>query len=844
MSLVVGDKLGPYEILGPVGAGGMGEVWKARDTRIDRIVAIKISLVKFTERFEQESRAIAALNHPNICQLYDVGPSYLVMEFIAGSPIRRTDNTRKLLDTAVQISDGLSAAHAAGIVHRDLKPENILVSLDGQVKILDFGLAKSASQPFRDSTVTMGLTEPGTTVGTVSYMSPEQARGEANLTVQSDQFSFGLILYELATGMRPFQRASAPETMTAIIQDDAKPLPDTVPAPLRWVIDRLLEKEPGGRYDSTRDLYRELKQIRDRRSETTNASRIVGPTADAKRRPRLTPIAGGVACLIAGAAAAWFLMARAASGPDLANYKFTALTHQESEQRSPRWSPDGKNIVYTARVHGVMQVFTKLAEASDTTQLTKADQNCLSPFWSKDGALVYYVSGGNLWSVLAAGGADQKILERVTAADLHPDGKTIAFERDLKIWTVPLKGGQPKELWAGPGDGVLVFSPDGSKIAANGTGGFWVVSYPSGTARQLPIEDQVLTAPSWFPDSRHFAVAGLRSQLSIFNVSDGTQRVIASAPGGFTNPTVSPDGKRIAYATGQFGWDIVEVSIPSGVLQTLVSGGIAISPDWAPSGTHFLYVIPAFQNAGIYDGQPGSDGFVRRLGEAKGAGDARWSPDGRRFLFHGQLDGKGGLQLANASGGGFVRLAVDQNGVLRGFSWSPDGQWISCLRLVGAKTELVKIHAAAGAVPELLAKANAELGPRSSPTRWSPAGDWIAYPSARGIDLISPDGTSTRQLSPLKFKAYGFSKDGSQLFGIFQNTTSNDAQWQLYSVNIRSGAEKFLAPIDFPASVDDVSGFSMHPDGKRFLTSMAKFPFHIWMLEGFEQPQQRSRFFH
>jgi len=264
MALSPGDKLGPYEILAQVGAGGMGEVYKARDTRLDRIVAVKVSHEKFSERFEREARAVAALNHPNICQLYDVGPNYLVMEFVEGSPIAAAETPRKLLDLAVQIADGLAAAHAAGLIHRDLKPDNILVTRDGRVKILDFGLAKTATTSQTDATRTMALTDPGSTVGTVNYMSPEQARGESNLTSQSDQFSFGLVLYELAAAKRPFQRGSAAENMTAIIREDAEPLPPEAPAPLRWVIERLMAKEPAERYDSTRDLYRELRQIRDR----------------------------------------------------------------------------------------------------------------------------------------------------------------------------------------------------------------------------------------------------------------------------------------------------------------------------------------------------------------------------------------------------------------------------------------------------------------------------------------------------------------------------------------------------------------------------------------------------
>src|SRR4029077_7240927 len=193
MPLQPGEKLGPYEILAPIGKGGMGEVYRARDSRLKRYVAIKVSSEQFSERFEQEARSIAALNHPNICQLYDVGPNYLVMEFVEGAPIAAADGVRKLLDLAVQIADGLAAAHAAGILHRDLKPDNILVTRDGRVKVLDFGLATSVTSSLPDDAPAMGLTAPGTVLGTVNYMSPEQARGDSNLAPQSDQFSFGLV---------------------------------------------------------------------------------------------------------------------------------------------------------------------------------------------------------------------------------------------------------------------------------------------------------------------------------------------------------------------------------------------------------------------------------------------------------------------------------------------------------------------------------------------------------------------------------------------------------------------------------------------------------------------------
>src|SRR3974390_699128 len=240
MPLSAGDKLGPYEIITPVGAGGMGEVWKARDTRLNRIVAIKFSQQQFSERFQREALAIAALNHPNICHLYDVGPNYLVLEYVDGAPVAPVDSPRKLLDLAVQIADGLAAAHAAGFIHRAPKPDNILgtgvsSAHPGRVKILDFGLAKEARSLLAsgegkepDHTRTITTTDPGMVVGTIAYMNPEQARGQAT-DERGDQFSFGLILYEMASGKRAFRRASAAETMTAIIREDAEPLPPSVP---------------------------------------------------------------------------------------------------------------------------------------------------------------------------------------------------------------------------------------------------------------------------------------------------------------------------------------------------------------------------------------------------------------------------------------------------------------------------------------------------------------------------------------------------------------------------------------------------------------------------------------
>ena len=284
VGLAPGARLGPYEVVCAIGAGAMGEVYRARDDRLHREVALKVlpaevaSNVGRLARFEQEARAAAALNHPNILSIYDIGSdqgvTYIATELVIGETLAAVIKAgpvplRRLLDIAVQVAAGLACAHASGIVHRDLKPENVMVTKEGAVKILDFGLAKQTVWSAAASVTGMGYrTDVGTILGTANYMSPEQARGQP-ADHRSDQFSLGIVLYEMAAGTLPFHKASTAETLSAIIADEPLPIDNRTPPPLRWTIDRCLAKDPNGRYESTHDLAAELRGLREHLSEAS-----------------------------------------------------------------------------------------------------------------------------------------------------------------------------------------------------------------------------------------------------------------------------------------------------------------------------------------------------------------------------------------------------------------------------------------------------------------------------------------------------------------------------------------------------------------------------------------------
>src|ERR1039457_4966697 len=352
MSLSAGEKLGPYEILSPIGAGGMGEVYKARDTRLGRMVAVKVSKAAFSERFEREARAVASLNHSNICTLHDVGPNYLVMEYIEGTPLQGPMSVEQALKYGAQICDALDAAHRKGITHRDLKPANILATKTG-IKLLDFGLAKLGNTETKegptpaDATLAMALTGRNEIVGTLYYMSPEQLQAQGTgreIDARSDIFSFGLVLYELLTGKRAFEGSSPASVIAAIMERPAPSIVDVAPPALDRALRKCLEKHPDERWQTARDLGDELQWIASAPSEGTTI-----PATAERHRPRWI---AAVVALAIGAGSGWLLHNSPTADRQVLRFeidppeggKFTL----DAQRNGMALSPEGTKLAYVA----------------------------------------------------------------------------------------------------------------------------------------------------------------------------------------------------------------------------------------------------------------------------------------------------------------------------------------------------------------------------------------------------------------------------------------------------------------------------------------------------------------
>jgi eukaryotic-like serine/threonine-protein kinase len=609
---LVGRTVARYRIIEKLGAGGMGEVFKAVDTALGRSVALKILPPEVIHdemrlrRFVLEAQSASALNHPNIVTIYDVGAAavqnadgtsqtihYIAMELIAGETLRALiagrAPLRNRLEVMHDVADALSKAHSAGILHRDLKPDNIMITCDGRAKVVDFGLAKliqgSGSLEHDAPTARFEPTQEGVVVGTVGYMSPEQISGRA-VDGRSDIFSFGCVLYEAICRRRPFIGEDMVDTMHKIQRSAHIPVlqaDPSLPPALERITNRCLAKDPEERYQSIKEVEVELRLLsRDFQSATL----LVAPTTERvilPPRSRRRWWIGAAAVLALIAAGAIVAGRDKAGGTDLSAYRFTPLATSPAYEGSPTFSPDGRSVAYIAEVSGILQVFTRSLDATQGAQLTHALQDCAGPFWSPDGSEIYFISVAGdhdaLWVVGAAGGIARVFMENVTTAALSPDGKTLAFLRErhepagtvLRLWFATPPLAIPRPYLAGEFahrtfqlTSSLQFTQDGSTLGAwmmtgsetDGRREFWLIDTKSLKARQVLPSLADVSRPypfSWMPDNRRIVFGAVHGS----DETNGLHLWIADTASGEVRALTASSGSEGAATVSPDGKRIV-----------------------------------------------------------------------------------------------------------------------------------------------------------------------------------------------------------------------------------------------------------------------------------------------
>lgn len=763
MPLQVGQQLGPYEITALLGSGGMGYVYKARDTRLDRFVAIKVSKENFSERFEREARAVAALNHPHICTLHDIGPNYLVMEYLDGTPIKGPLPLVQVLKYGAQICDALDAAHRKNIIHRDLKPGNILLTKAG-IKILDFGLAKmNAPVNMDEGTLTKGLTGKGEILGTLNYMSPEQLQG-GEVGPSSDIFSLGLVLYEMLTGKRAFDGSSPASAIAAILERPTPSVIDVAPPELDRLLQRCLEKDPQNRWQNGRDLKTELEWI----------GNSPEPSKVKLRQPRqLRTIFAWAVSAALGVGLAITLMTSGRIPPEVSAVTFDV------------YPPDGETFTAGYPVISADGRLLAVTTFDSSGKRLLAIRRLDSPSWQKligtDGA------AGPTWS---------------------PEGRYLAFTAGSELKKVDVTGGPVQRVTDVPGgwipflawnrEGVILFSRrDGLwKISASGT-----VPPQQVTAYDAALKEDLHGAPQFLPDGRHFLYLARSPQLGKGAVYVGAldappeknRTFIRSA----TSSAVYVQGRqRDGYLLFENNGALMAQPFdperlrltgePFLAVPKVELSGSAVAVSVSETGMMAWLGEPARTNAQLswYDRIGKSLGDIGPPGTYS---DFSLSPDGKRLAVSRaddrSIDRAFDLWLLDLLSGAFTPFTFDQPND-RSPIWSPDGSLIVYTRSLAHLYEKTATGTADRELPGVL----------GIPTDWSRDGHHILVGGSDGDLWVVTDGKAVRvtQTSPYIEGQGQFSPDGKWVAFV----SDESKRHEIYVQAFPAGGEKFPISTD------------------------------------------------
>jgi Tol biopolymer transport system component/predicted Ser/Thr protein kinase len=753
-----GANLGRYEVRSKIGAGGMGEVYLAEDTGLHRKVALKILPSDLAanqdrmRRFIQEAQAAAALNHPNIAHMYEVGEAdgmnFIAMEFIDGLTLRemiydKQADLAKLLRYLQHVAEGLAKAHAAGIVHRDLKPDNIMITRDGHAKILDFGLAKlieqrplpaSAEGSSEVATVVMPPhSTPGTVMGTVGYMSPEQAQGKTDeIDHRSDIFSFGCMLYEAATGRQAFQGSDAIDSLHKIVHAPTPQIKETNPdAPddLQRIVRRCLAKDPEKRYQSIKDVAIELEEARNelqgqeqhisvlptaasviepstgKATAASGAEYRVGESKRHKKRVVIVSVALGLA--LAAVVFGLYKLLWRASQPPAKVSKIVPFTSFSGHKSEPAFSPDGRQIAFSwdGEKGDNLDIYVKLPGEGTPLRLTTNPAIDRSPAWSPDGRVIAFIrqtpDGNSLMTIPALGGPERRLTSFTGYPRVawSPDGKYLAISHSESpselnsIFLVSADTGEKRKLLSSPAeqaDRAPKFSPDGQWIAFIRSSNLavddiYLVSVNGGEPKPITNDKVGIRGLDWTVDGREIVFSSTRGGafgLWRVPVSGGSPQPLSGVGENAYFPAVSAHGNYLAYVYRREDQNIWRAPGPNSSVKDspptrlIASTRADLTPRYSLDGKRIAFASGRSGSTEIWmcDSEGANPVQVTNFGSGH-TGTPRWSPDGQRIALDARISGTSDIYVVNADGGSPRQLTTESSADVMPV-WSTDGQSI------------------------------------------------------------------------------------------------------------------------------------------------------------------------
>jgi Tol biopolymer transport system component len=790
MTLRSGDRVGPFEIVAPLGAGGMGEVYRARDVRLERDIAIKMlhdsTDDRAATRLLREARAASNLNHPHVCHVYDVGESphgpWIAMEYVPGEPLHKRIPPNGLPQETVvrlggQIAEALGHAHQHGVIHRDLKTANCVWRTDGAIKVLDFGLAGWSADRIPNEVTREAASATGLS-GTPGYMPPEVIRGEP-ASERSDLWALGVVLYEMAAGRLPFEGATGYELASAILTAPPKPLPPALSDPFKAIVLRLLEKDPTERYGTAGEVAAALAMVRDGAGARADASM---PVASRSRR-RVGAVAALVAVLVAaGAVAAWWLARTRPIQLD----EIELLSTFDGSHSAPALSPDGNFVAFVATdAAGTPQIWVKNLGEGAPVQITSGPVAADRPRWQPSGsAVVFGRRGQGIWTVPALGGTARRLIEQGSNPNFSRDGTRLTWETAAGIWVAAADGtgaqavsGVPQRFYSVPRMPAL--SPDGTTIVffhpeIGPNGDLWIISSAGGSARQLTHDLRDASAPIWTPDGKRIVFSSARNgsrTLWQIDASGGEPVPLTTGAGEDDAPEISSDGTRLLFMNVRNSWQ-VRLADASGAERTLVERRTELLfPMFSPDGTRIAFFGRAERAVAIFT--IGSDGTnLRQLtGGTELNHQPRWSHDGN-FVVYYQVTPRLGLRRVPALGGPSEQMFPWEWQRQNAIDFDSSGKQLVYLRLTppGQPSE-----PEAAIVRSISTGQERQLPLTLRRPRFSRDGRWIAGVLANGtIAICRSDGPPTEQSTRTASDAV----DGAECRTVIRpGPTATPVQW-------------------------------------------------------------------